>query len=65
MGRVRIRGHAVIAIAVALSAFVFPDVAQGHGRWTVVALDMSWGILVTAASAALGLAIAEAIAAKV
>ena len=36
-----------------------------HWTWTVVALDMSWGILVTAASAALGLAIAEAIAAKV
>ena len=39
VGRVRIRGHAVIAIAVALSAFVFPDVAQAHGRSTVVALD--------------------------
>jgi uncharacterized membrane protein len=35
-----------------------------HWTWTVVALDMSWGILVTAASAALGLVIADAIAGK-
>jgi uncharacterized membrane protein len=36
-----------------------------HWTWAVVALDMSWGIFVTAASAALGLLIADAVAAKV
>jgi uncharacterized membrane protein len=35
-----------------------------HWTWAVVALDMSWGIVVTAASAALGLVIANAMAAK-
>jgi uncharacterized membrane protein len=35
-----------------------------HWTWAVVALDMSWGTFVTAASAALGLIIANAIAAK-
>ena len=36
-----------------------------HWTWAVVALDMSWGILVTAASAALGLIIANAMAARI
>jgi uncharacterized membrane protein len=36
-----------------------------HWTWAVVALDMSWGIFVTAASAALGLIIANAMAAKI
>ena len=36
-----------------------------HWTWAVVALDMSWGIFVTAASAALGLIIADAMAAKI
>ena len=35
-----------------------------HWTWAVVALDMSWGIVVTAISAALGLIIANAMAAK-
>jgi uncharacterized membrane protein len=36
-----------------------------HWSWGVVALDMSWGIFVTAVSAALGLIIANAVAAKI
>jgi uncharacterized membrane protein len=36
-----------------------------HWTWAVVVLDISWGIFVTAASAALGLIIANAIAAKI
>lgn len=35
-----------------------------HWTWAVVALDMSWGIAVTAVSAALGLILANAVAAK-
>jgi uncharacterized membrane protein len=35
-----------------------------HWTWAVVALDVSWGIAVTAVSAALGLILANAMAAK-
>jgi uncharacterized membrane protein len=36
-----------------------------HWTWPVVMLDMSWGTFVTAVSAALGLMIANAVAAKI
>jgi uncharacterized membrane protein len=36
-----------------------------HWTWPVVMLDMSWGTFVTAVSAALGLIIANAVAAKI
>ena len=36
-----------------------------HWTWGVVAVDMSWGIFVTAASAGLGLIIANAVAARI
>jgi uncharacterized membrane protein len=36
-----------------------------HWTWTVVAVDVSWGVLVTAASSALGLIIADRLTPKV
>jgi uncharacterized membrane protein len=36
-----------------------------HWTWAVVTLDISWGTFVTAASAALGLVVSNAIAAKI
>lgn len=36
-----------------------------HWTWAVVAVDMSWGVFITAVSSALGLVIANAVATKI